>query len=90
MTPDILICTRLSDMTQMHPSQDDGHKCGLCGHPVGIYPTGQRALEKWPGMIIRCMPCHLTRCKPTDINVPSGSREEILQEMRESKPVIKQ
>jgi hypothetical protein len=88
--PQLLICNRLTDMTNMHPQQDDTHKCGKCGHPVGIYPSGQKALKRWPKMAIRCVPCAAATVQPTDINVPAGSVEEILQEARDSKPVVQQ
>jgi hypothetical protein len=88
--PRMLICNRLIDMTRMHPQQDDTHKCGKCDHPVGIYPSGQKALKRWPNMAIRCVSCAMIDASPTDTNIPAASPEEILQEARESKPVIHQ
>jgi hypothetical protein len=86
----MLVCNRLTDMTQIHPRQDDTHKCGKCEHPVGIYPSGQKALKRWPKMVIRCVRCAMIDTLPTDINIPAASREEILQEVRDSRPVVQQ
>jgi hypothetical protein len=86
----MLVCNRLTDMTKMHPQQDDTHKCSKCGYPVGIYPSGQKALKKWPKIKIMCMPCAMIDMQSTDINLPAASPEEILQEIRDSKPVVQQ
>ena len=87
--PQMLVCNRLSDMTKMHPDQDDTHKCKRCGYPVGIYPSGQKALKKWPDMEIRCSPCAMQTMKPGDVNFPAAETpEELMKEMRDSKPVV--
>ena len=83
--PSALICTRLIDMTVMHPDEDDTHRCHECGHYVGIYPTGQRALAEWPDTPIVC-----SVCMPVDEIQQSffaGTVEEIVQEAKDSKPV---
>lgn len=89
--PGMLICNRLMDMTKMHPQQDDTHTCKRCGHPVGIYPSGQKALRKWPKMEIRCTQCAMATMQPGDVNMPAAETpNELMAEIRDSKPVIQQ
>ena len=88
--PQMLVCNRLTDMHNMHPQQDDTHKCSKCEHPVGIYPSGQKALKRWPNMDIKCVHCAMITTRPTDINIPAASPEELIQEARDSKPVVQQ
>lgn len=57
MTQPILIVMRLADMTRVHPDQITGH-CARCGHEVGIYPSGQKAMQLFPGGIeLVCQIC---------------------------------
>jgi hypothetical protein len=78
-------------MVKMHPQQDDTHKCSKCGHPVGIYPSGQRALKRWPNIAIMCAPCMRIETLPTDAYVPAAeTQDEFTQEIRDSKPVVQQ
>jgi hypothetical protein len=86
----MLVCNRLTDMTRMHPQQDDTHRCGKCDHPVGIYPSGQKALKRWPKIAIRCVRCAMIDTTKADINLPAASLEEIIQEAHDSKPVVQQ
>jgi hypothetical protein len=89
--PQMLVCNRLADMVKMHPDQDDTHKCGSCGHAVGIYPSGQKAIKRWPKIAIRCAQCAQISSLPTDINIPAAQTyEEFAQEARDSKPVVRQ
>ena len=85
--PEKLVCTRLQDMTQMHPNQIEAECCN-CHHKVGVYPTGQRAMKKWPKMGVWCVNCASLDRRLIDQYKAAGSLTEILQEMRESKPVI--
>jgi hypothetical protein len=88
--PQMLVCNRLTDMFKVHPQQDNTHKCSKCETRVGIYPSGQKALTRWPNMAIVCVPCAVADSKPDDKNLPAGTVEEILQEARESKPMVQQ
>lgn len=83
-TPDALVTMRIADMTRMHPAQDDSHVCVECGHPVGLYPSGQSALRKWPEMKIICAHCAVKR--PSDLidNMRAAELDVIMQESRES------
>lgn len=87
--PAALVCTRLIDMTRMHPAQDNSHACSRCGRRVGVYPTGQRALQAYPRMKILCAPCADADMKPDDINGPAGSIEDIIKESLDSYHVSK-
>ena len=83
--PDALVTMRLSDMSRMHPAQDDSHVCGECGHPVGIYPSGQSALRKWPEMKVICSHCAISAHAPREIeNVLAADFDTIMQESRDS------
>jgi len=48
---------RLADMHRVHPQQDNTKVCSVCGHQVGIYPSGQAALRRDPMMIVVCQVC---------------------------------
>lgn len=90
--PTTLVCMRLIDMTRMHPAQDDSHACSRCGHRVGVYPTGQRALEAHPRMKILCVHCAMADRNLDDLpnqTLPAGSIEEIIKESRNSYDVSK-
>ena len=83
--PRMLVCMRLKDMTVVHPDQG-WELCSKCQHTVGIYPSGQKALDRWPHTKIICAQC----AKPDDfdIAIPAAeTREEYLAEKRDSKPV---
>ena len=85
--PSALICTRLGDMTVMHPEQVE-KICTKCGHVVGVYPTGQRAIRDYPDMKVVCSVC----VDPFEEGAESysvGSIDEIVRETHESKPVGK-
>jgi hypothetical protein len=82
--PDALVTMRLCDMTRMHPAQDDSRVCAECGHPVGIYPSGQAALRTWPEMRVICAVCACKR-PPREIeNVAAADFDVIMQESRDS------
>jgi hypothetical protein len=86
--PDALIVMRLIDMHKVHPQQDSTHVCRTCGAPVGVYPTGQAALKRFPTMTILCSVCaeQMVDVK-RDTGRPAGSAAEILEEARQSVPV---
>jgi hypothetical protein len=84
-----LICTPLHQQTQMHPRQIE-RPCSACGQQVGIYPTGQAAMKAYPHMKIICPDCSRLNPNKYDKSYSAGKPEEVLQEMRESKPVIVQ
>ena len=78
---------RLADMARMHPAQDDTQVCSKCGHAVGIYPSGQAALRKWPGMRVICVQCATDRPSETIDNVLSADFDTLMREHRESQDV---
>jgi hypothetical protein len=83
--PTILVAMRLADMRVVHPAQDNTRSCDQCRQVVGIYPSGQKALKRWPAMKIRCARC----VKPThfDIGVPAADTlAEYRAEKLTSKP----
>lgn len=86
MKPQGLVCTRLADMTVMHPLQIE-KTCHKCGHTVGVYPSGQDALKRWPNMEITCSVCD-PPWSMKDIR-PAASFETIRKEKDESVSVGK-
>jgi flavoprotein len=84
--PIMLVCTRLSDMTVMHPKQIQ-ELCSKCQHVVGIYPTGQEMMKRYPKMKLVCVGCaDLGAFGPDDEIIPAGTIDEIIQEKRDSVP----
>jgi hypothetical protein len=80
-----LICMRLADMKVTHPEQVTD-LCFKCGHEVGIYPSGQRALKRHPRTQIVCVRC--AKPKEFDLGMPAAeTREEYEAEHAASKPV---
>jgi hypothetical protein len=47
---------RLADMELVHPDQIED-KCSLCGETVGIYPSGQNAMKRYPDIEVVCHVC---------------------------------
>lgn len=84
-----LVCMRLVDMARIHPAQDNSHVCLKCGERVGIYPTGQIALQEHPEASIICAPCAKAQAASGAVAVPAGSFDQILREVRESKDASK-
>ena len=84
-----LICMRLVDMHKIHPEQDNTRVCAFCGQPVGVYPSGQKALREHPEAEIICQVCAAKTHDPSDVNAPAAPVAEIVQEMRDSTPVAK-
>ena len=83
--PGVLVAMRLEDMHVVHPMQDNTRSCVRCRQVVGIYPSGQAALKRWPRLEIQCARC--ARPTDADVGVPAArSREEFLAEKRDSKP----
>ena len=79
--PAALVTMRLADMTRMHPAQDDSRVCGACGAAVGIYPSGQAVLRKWPDLKIMCAQCATAR---PALAMPAADLDVIMQEGRDS------
>lgn len=53
-----LVVMRASDMLRVHPRTDWTRRCGSCGEPVGIYPSGQRVLAEHGDLVnIICNRC---------------------------------
>jgi hypothetical protein len=87
MKPIRLVCMRLVDMRKAHPEQVT-RECALCREPVGVYPSGQKALRLTPGQIeIVCQVCAAKSFGPEDTHKPAAPFGEILQEIRDSTPV---
>ena len=76
--PPQILCMRLADMHRIHPDQDNTRVCARCGHTVGIYPSGQKMLRKFPTLEIvcqRCSPNFTGILAPGAINEPSESHD---------------
>lgn len=82
-----LVAMRLSDMTRMHPRQDDSKACSKCGCQVGLYPSGQKVLTHNPKMRIICNVC--IQGEPPAVNMSAAPLDEIIQESRDSLDVGK-
>jgi len=70
-----LLCMRLADMIRRHPNQDNSHKCGICGHQVGIYPSGQVELKAHPESVILCQVCAFNEEVDIVYIVPGAEQE---------------
>jgi hypothetical protein len=82
-----LVCMRLVDMHKVHPEQAT-RACALCREPVGVYPSGQKALRLNQGRIeIVCQVCAVKNLDKRDLNQPAAPFGEILQEVLDSTPV---
>jgi hypothetical protein len=55
----LLFVMRVDLMTRVHPQADFSHVCARCGERVGIYPSGQKILRKYPKAEIVCNVCAL-------------------------------
>jgi hypothetical protein len=87
--PDALVTMRLADMARRHPAQDDTHVCSTCGHAVGIYPSGQRALREHPDMKIICQVCACALPPEAIDALPAAGFDTIMAEKRASYDVGK-
>jgi hypothetical protein len=87
MEPIRLVVMRLADMHKVHPQQVT-RECAFCREPVGVYPSGQKALRLNPGPVeIICQVCYVEKHDKSDSDQPAAPFDEILQEMRDSTPV---
>jgi DNA-directed RNA polymerase subunit RPC12/RpoP len=85
--PSSLVVMRLIDMGVVHPEQINTYHCERCKQQVGIYPSGQKALRKYPTLEIVCIYCASgDRMADAEIE-PASDWSEIQQEMRDSKAV---
>ena len=68
-----LVVMRLAEMHRIHPEQDDSRVCDKCGERVGIYPSGQAMLRRFPEARVVCSHC----VEPTLVTVlaPGAERE---------------
>jgi hypothetical protein len=82
--PEALVTMRLADMRRMHPAQDDSHVCAECGQAVGLYPSGQSALRRWPRMKVICSVCAFKEPGRAIENVLADDFETIMAESRDS------
>ena len=81
MKADSLLVMRLDEMERVHPKQDNSRVCGTCGKQVGIYPSGQEILKKYPTLEIICNVCAALGPPVAQIPVP-GALDEIGQSVR--------
>lgn len=63
MSDVMLIAMRVVNMHRTHPRANYSHTCARCRAPVGIYPSGQKALRDNPGIEIVCEVCALSDAK---------------------------
>ena len=88
MQPVRLVTMRLVDMHKAHPEQVT-RQCAFCHEPVGVYPSGQKALREHPEAEIVCQVCVGKKYDKTGIHKPAAPVAEILQEIRDSHDVSK-
>lgn len=81
MSDIVLITMRLADMKRVHPDQITG-KCANCGHEVGIYPSGQKAMQLHPGQIK--IVCHVCRPPSGEQYLAPGAHLEPFESIRKS------
>ena len=55
--PNRLVVMRLAEMYRVHPNQIE-RACDKCGEVCAVYPSGQAAIRRDPGMEIVCSHCH--------------------------------
>jgi hypothetical protein len=70
-----LIVMRLADMRRVHPQQIED-VCSECKEPVGIYPSGQLVIERYPNVKITCEKC---RTPGPDAKLAPGALTEPLE-----------
>lgn len=80
--PEWLVVMRLKDMWRRHPNQIT-MRCSKCNQKVGVYPSSQEALKKYPNMKVVCVYCVNVKVFE-DTAEPAGSMEQIRQESKES------
>jgi hypothetical protein len=85
--PTQLVCSRLTDMTIVHPRQIE-RSCTNCKQIVGIYPSGQDMLKRFPKIEIWCVHCAIDEFHPDDEHRFAGTLKQVLQEERESVPKV--
>ena len=74
-----LVVMRLTDMHVVHPGQDNTRSCSQCGHIVGIYPSGQKALKRYPQAKIVCARC----VEPGAFDVTQPAAENVAEYVAE-------
>lgn len=84
----VLVSMRVVDMREVHPQQDNSHKCGQCGQRVGLYPSSQRMLRRFPGLKIKCGRC-ATGDKFDAVRPAARDKDEFDRERAASAPVQK-
>jgi hypothetical protein len=86
--PDALVAMRLADMHKVHPQQDNSRVCSSCGAPVGVYPSGQGVLKRFPQLKIICNVCaEKTVDVKRDTNMAAAPMAVIMEEIRQSVPL---
>jgi hypothetical protein len=53
----VLMVMRSADMHVVHPRMTVDRVCSECGQQVGIYPSGQELLRRYPKTKIICVTC---------------------------------
>jgi ribosomal protein S27E len=80
--PASLICMRFADMRVLHDETNTEHTCALCGHTLGIYPSGMRAIREHPGITLLCQVCGTPTLAGNSFGPAPGALDEIGQGKR--------
>jgi|HubBroStandDraft_1064217.scaffolds.fasta_scaffold189249_3 hypothetical protein len=80
-----VVCMRLAEMKKTRRDQDNSRVCSVCFTPVGIYPSGQAALEHDPTMAIVCNFCWLQGAPGLARPAP-GALDEARESLDDPKP----
>jgi len=67
-----LVVMRLAEMHRVHPKQDNSRVCTKCDERVGIYPSGQAMLRRYPAARIICSHC----VEPVDLTALAPGAED--------------
>lgn len=81
----ILKVMRLADMHRVHPNQITS-KCARCKEDVGIYPSGQLAMKKYPDLEIVCAVCEPPSSESASILAPGALMEPFESVPKGKKP----
>jgi len=74
-----LIVMRLADMHRVHPDQITD-TCALCGHEVGVYPSGQAIMREYPDRIR--LVCQVCKTPDPDAPLAPGAEFEPFESVR--------
>ena len=86
--PAVLVCA-LADAPYTVPGSIFRHHCTECGRRVMLAPSGQRMLATKNVLRIICERCFARNVKPGDQIAPTGTMDEILDELRRTQPNLR-